>query len=254
MILFIFLRPHRRPSGRKVGVNVRVEGKFQRRSEIYCHFNLNGDSKVSVPFQLTMTFPCKSATAFLCQLFKIKIFIFIVTISSRMSWSWRKMSKVLHDPVYHLASPVELWARTYSSSRLWLVTLCCWHTQAGAQTIVSDREREGHQNKTLWIVAPRNVFPGLESELHPCGLQRAAESARETRFSLLCGRGRSPFIFNVVQIYLSTEAAAKMVRFHFGAFWKNDCSKTQTKRRKNSFWRRLLFLCFLGHVALYVPF
>lgn len=74
MNLFIFLHP----SGRKVGVNVRVERKFQRRSDIYCHFNLNGDSKVSVPFQLTMTFPCKSATAFLCQFFKIKVFIFFV--------------------------------------------------------------------------------------------------------------------------------------------------------------------------------
>lgn len=152
-----------------------------------------------------------------------------------MSWSWRKMSKVLRDPLCRLASPVELWARTYSSSRLWLVTLCCWHTQAGAQTIVSDREREGHQIKTLWIVAPRNVFPGQESELHPCGLQRAAESTKETRLSLLCGRGRSPFIFNVVQIYLSTEVAAKMVRFHFSAFWKNNCSKLKQREERTVF-------------------
>lgn len=101
------------------------------------------------------------------------------------------MSSVVRDPLCRLASSVELWARSYSSSRLWLVTLCYRHTPAGAQTIVSNREREGRQTEALWIVAPRNVFPGLESELHPCRLQRAAESAREMRFSSLCGKGHT---------------------------------------------------------------
>lgn len=62
------------------------------------------------------------------------------------------MSSVLCDPLCCLASSVELWAQTYSSSRLRLVTLCCWRTPAGAQNIVSEREGEGRQIKTLWIV------------------------------------------------------------------------------------------------------
>lgn len=64
LFIYLFLPPHGRPSGRKVGVNVTVEGKLHRRSEICWCFNVNGDSEVSVPLQLTVKFSGKSTTSF----------------------------------------------------------------------------------------------------------------------------------------------------------------------------------------------
>lgn len=119
----------------------------------------------------------------------------------RTFWEWRLNE--LRDP-----APFSFLCRgirAYSSSRRRLVTLCCWHTPAGAQTIVSDQEREGRQIKTLSIVASQEFISRIVVRAPPmwAAVSRGISQGKTLLFSLWGRPG--PFIFSEAQIYLSTE-------------------------------------------------